>query len=1196
MNADPDNRGDPGCPNSDDLFAFAVGRLAVDAREPIARHIETCAVCLSRLNQLSASNDSLLAKLREQVPTDLFTEGRRADDGPPEAKLSPAAAGWPAVPGYEILGELGRGGMGVVYKARQVPLKRLVALKMILAGTQAGDQDRARLRIEAEAVARLQHPNIVQIHEVGESEGHPFLCLELLEGGSLAGRLDGTPWVGRRAAELVETLARAVHAAHQRGVVHRDLKPANVLLAADGTPKITDFGLARRMDAASGPTRSGAVLGTPSYMAPEQAEGRNRQVGPAADVYALGAILYELLTGRPPFRAATPLDTLLQVVSDRPVPPSRWYPQVSPDLEGICLKCLEKKPQRRYGSAEALAEDLERFLSGRPVLAGAGARPAPPNEDKRRRVNIIAMLWLLLIALILAPAFWVRAIQVPTIGEEKLAFSFLAFVFSLVLLCAPFFLLAEVRGPRFKKPTLSRSQLEAETAQVLAPPVPTHAAERIAPGTPPVVAATAEPLTGDRPAATAEQDPTERTDLSDYEILEELGRGGMGVVYKARQVRLNRLVALKTILAGRHAGAAERARFRREAEAVACFHHPNIVQVHAAGEHDGLPFLVMEFIESGSLAQRINGLPWSASRAAELVATLARAMHAAHQRGIVHRDLKPANVLLTADGTPKVTDFGLVKRLDTNTGQTRTGAVLGTPSYMAPEQAEGRVKEIGPAADIYALGVILYELLTGRPPFEAASPLDTLLQVVAEEPVPPSQRRPAVPRVLDAVCLRCLAKAAGDRYETGEHLARDLERFLAAQPLPGIPNRRWKEVKSSLGGMLLAAGRWICILLGALFGVRALLTALELGRITRDEIPIFIFILILLSTVSAFFTVCGVFVLPISLGSRRLTRVQHQHLLDATSAGRVYALSFSPEGKTLMAAGARNVMVWDAATGRLQSLPETCWYRLDEQVAAVVFSPDGKLAATATWPWKVVLWDMLTGERRFLLQDYFSKVLAFSPDGCILAAEGIPSPKGREEAGDWFHGTVNLWDTATGRVRATLPGPLPATAIAFAPDGQLVAVAGSGSFGLWNPETGESRGILKIGLANYGIVAMAFAPRSQILAAVSTDSNVLLWDVERQQTTGLLRPWHKTRRVAFSPDGKLLAAAGGILRGFITLWDVATGSERIVFQAHRGDVTTLVFAPDGQTLASAGRDKMVRIWSLPALLRRGQLRRRGWSR
>jgi eukaryotic-like serine/threonine-protein kinase len=273
-----------------------------------------------------------------------------------------------APPGYEVLGELGRGGMGVVYKARQVALNRLVALKVVLSGGHAGAQERARFKAEAEAAARLGHPNIVQVHEVGEHQGAPYLAMEYVDGESLDRKVDGTPQPPRQAAELVRTLARAVHYAHQRGVIHRDLKPANVLLAEGRTPKVADFGLAKRLDE-SGQTRTGDVLGTPSYMAPEQAEGRAHDVGPHTDVYALGAILYELLTGRPPLKGASVLETLEQVRTQEPVPPSQLAPKVPRDLEGVCLKCLEKEAGRRYPTAEELADDLDRFLGGESVRA-----------------------------------------------------------------------------------------------------------------------------------------------------------------------------------------------------------------------------------------------------------------------------------------------------------------------------------------------------------------------------------------------------------------------------------------------------------------------------------------------------------------------------------------------------------------------------------------------------------------------------------------------------------------------------------------------------------------------------------------------------------------------------------------------------------------------------------------------------------
>ena len=287
---------------------------------------------------------------------------------PPGAEV-PLSSKLPMVAGYEIVGILGEGGMGVVFKARQVRLDRFVALKMIRAGAGARPQDLARFEAEAQAVAAIEHPNIVKIFDVGEYADMPYCSLEYLSGGTLAKLIGGKPQPVADAAQIVWTLASAMEVAHKGGIVHRDLKPANVLIAADGTLKISDFGLVKRLEDDSSQTRTGSILGTPNYMSPEQAKGETQKVGPAADQYALGAILYELLTGRPPFQGTSVLDTLDQVRKKEPVPPSQLQPKIPRDLETICLKCLEKEPVRRYADVTALAEDLRRFRAGEPIVA-----------------------------------------------------------------------------------------------------------------------------------------------------------------------------------------------------------------------------------------------------------------------------------------------------------------------------------------------------------------------------------------------------------------------------------------------------------------------------------------------------------------------------------------------------------------------------------------------------------------------------------------------------------------------------------------------------------------------------------------------------------------------------------------------------------------------------------------------------------
>jgi eukaryotic-like serine/threonine-protein kinase len=325
----------------------------------------------------------------------------------------------PRVAGFEILEVLGVGGMGIVYKARQVRLDRFVALKMIRAGAGARPQDLTRFESEALAVAAIEHPNIIRIFEIGEYGGMPFCSLEYLAGGSLAKKIGGKPQPVDQAASIVETLAGAMATAHRGNIIHRDLKPANVLLAADGALKITDFGLAKRLEGDSSQTRSGSILGTPSYMSPEQARGEVQNVGPAADQYALGAILYELLTGRPPFQGTSVLDTLDQVRQKEPVPPSQLQPKMPRDIETICLKCLEKEPARRYKDVASLAEDLRMFQAGKPIVARPVSAPERLGRWCLRNKGIAALgAAIVLLTMTVAVVFAVGYVTVSQRNEQ----------------------------------------------------------------------------------------------------------------------------------------------------------------------------------------------------------------------------------------------------------------------------------------------------------------------------------------------------------------------------------------------------------------------------------------------------------------------------------------------------------------------------------------------------------------------------------------------------------------------------------------------------------------------------------------------------------------------------------------------------------------------------------------------------------
>jgi hypothetical protein len=633
-----------------------------------------------------------------------------------------------------------------------------------------------------------------------------------------------------------------------------------------------------------------------------------------------------------------------------------------------------------------------------------------------------------------------------------------------------------------------------------------------------------------------------------YEILGELGRGGMGVVYKARQTSLNRLVALKMVLAGGYAGPEQITRFRAEAEAVARLQHPHIVQVYEIGQHAGRSFFSLEYCLGGSLAERFQGQPQPARMAAALVKTLAGAVQHAHEHGIIHRDLKPANVLLAEDDTLKVSDFGLAKQLDAQVAQTQTGSIVGTPSYMAPEQTAGQSKEVGPATDAYALGAILYEALTGRPPFRAASPLETLEQVRRQEPVSVRQVQPKVPKDLEIICQKCLQKDPVKRYASAAVLAEDLERFLAGKPIQARPV-----------GQVERLGRW-CRRNPM---VASLTTA----------------VFLLLAAVAGVASV-GYVLTRLAFNSEAKQRTAAETAEENTRR-QWYAAKLSLMQK-----------VWDgsqvaplrALLAETEAYPDRgferyYWQRLchlDQHtlighravVSAVSWSPDGNRLATASWDGTTKVWEATGGRELFTLKGHTTMVntVSWSPDGKRLVTAG-------NDATAW------VWDGVSGQELLPFKGHTrPVWSVSWSPDGKWLATGSDdGTAKVW--ETASGRELITLKGHRDWVQSVSWSPDGKRLATGSYDGTAKVWNAADSRELYTIKP-HTARiqSVSWSPDGKRLAT--GILDGTAKVWDAANelqprggqheqvGGRQFLWQEHRSPQAILDFnAVLGRTTA-----------------------------
>jgi WD40 repeat protein len=1088
---------------------------------------------------------------------------------------SPAATSaypdWPAIPGYEILEQLGRGGMGVVYKARQRSLDRIVALKMILGHPEP--EVLTRFRTEAEIVARLQHPNVVQIYEIGEHAGQPFLALEYVAGGTLAEKVANTPLPPKEAARVGERLARAVHAAHERGVIHRDLKPANTLLTVDGQPKVTDFGLAKKLDAGPGHTYSGAILGTPSYMAPEQALGSTAAVGPAADVYALGALLYEALTGRPPFKGATVLETLEQVAGREPVPPAQLQPTVPRDLETICLKCLQKDARRRYRSAAALAEDLARFQEGRPILA----RPVGGLERLARwcqrnpalaAVSGLALLALLsavglLLGLLLSQAAAARELQARQGATE------------------------EALRQKQQALTTAEENFQESRRQWAT-------------------------LVLDRGLAHCEEGDCRRGLLFLAAALE--------YATEARDVRLQeylrasltawrrQLVPLKGILA--HPKGADLAAFSPDGQTVLTTGKDGTIRLWdvATARPRGAPMRQEGTIRAAVFSPDgktvVTAGDDQTARLWDAATGAPRGEPLIHPKSVLAAAFSPdGRRLITGctDHTARLWDAA-------------TGRPCGRPLQHEAEVwlvaccRDGKTLLTATANGAYRWDLESLESRgqplnhTGYCTYAALNPNGQT--VLTEGPGRPdlgqkelqlwslaTGKRLGLPQIYsekaESVCFSPGGQQVFVAHGSVVRLLVTTDGPALAEVLPGIggvPHHQGQIASLAVS----PDGR--TLLTASLDGTAQLWDTQTLAPVGESlEHQDFV-------KAVAFAPDGRTFLTRSADGRVRLWDLavgqQSEAQLPAAKGLKFDRVLFSPDGRAVLRLchNTQEAQVYDVPTGKFRGAP----LRHEGELRAAAFSPDSRVLLTGSTDRTARLWDATTGKAlpsrvkaTPLWHDAGVTAVAFTLDG-----------KGLLTASN--DGKVRLWDTATGKpLGQPLQHDQPVASVAGSPDGRRVLTgAWSSTARLWDVQTGK----LIAMFPDHPIkVVVAFSPDSKTFVAADDDGKV--WLREAADGKALCRAMaHEGRveAVAYSPDGKTVATAwGGVNKnsGGVRLWNAATGAPIGQPLAHRDAVRALAFSPDGRLLLTGSADGTIRLWDVavarpvgPPLLAAGPLR------
>jgi WD40 repeat protein/tRNA A-37 threonylcarbamoyl transferase component Bud32 len=1159
----------PDCPLPKELERFLAKDIDDDLEEALCAHVEGCIRCQNALEELVGAarlsqaavlavrgtgpglDEAFLQQLQAapphpswsgrawEVPVPFDTAADRVTRRRSDSPESPGPEKPPAIPGYEIVAELGRGGMGVVYKARQIGLNRMTALKIVRAGGQASAEDRMRFRAEAEAVASLQHPHIVQIYEVGEHEGTLFFSMEYIEGGSLKEKIQGLPQPVRPAVQLVETVARAVHYAHERGIVHRDLKPANILMATGewrmlketdaatsvpmrgsplAAPKIADFGLAKRLDDVQ-QTQAGRILGTPTYMAPEQAAGRGQPAGPAVDVYALGTILFELLTGRPPFLADSSRATLARVGTEDPISPRRLQPKVPRDLETICLKCLEKDPQRRYASAQELAGDLRRFLANEPIKA----RPVGVGERlwkwARRRPAVAALSGL--------------ALLVAVLGFGLVTYAW-----------------REAEGAREAE---AGARLKAERATQTATLEKARALD--AQGR----------ATRDKDAAELARAEAQRLSLilllSQGQSLCSQGEVGQGLLFlaqglelaaRARTSDLERLFRINLAAWRRQLIPLQLSLPAASANVLAVAMSPG-GKILLTGGNDQQARLWD--VATGNLVRRLNGhegplLAAAFSPDGKTIVTAsqdrtARLWEAStgNPRGKPLRHQAPVRAVAFHPRTERVlTGSGdrTARLWDAGTGQPIGEPLRHSAAVTAVAFSPDGKTVVTGCRDHAAR---LWDAATGRPLGLTLSHLGSVTAVAFS-----CDGKMLVTGSEDRTAQRWEVSIPG---QEGKPTCKPLGVALSHSDAVGAAAFSPDGQTIWTGCRDQTVRRWDSrtgLVLGPPWVLRRPVNRLALsndGRLLVCNGP------------------------PIQVWDVSTDRPSPRRLQPGPFQNP--RIVFSPDGlKVLTNDNGNTAHLWDVATGQRVGRPMPH----SKAVICVAFAADGRTMLTGSRDGDARLWRASTCE---LIRKVTSgagpvRVAAFSVDGEMFATVTADNQ-------------VRLWAVADGKpLGQPLVHPRPVTALAFHPNGKSVLTGcRDGKVWLWDLPDRKPPG--ELSPHQSAVRAVAFSPDGKTFVTTSEDWEVRLWD-EASREFRSLAPSRARRAVvaAFSPDGKALLT-GHTGSAQARLWDVATGKPLGPPLAHTGAVVGGIFTRDGKTILTACGDGTLRTWPVPEPMR-----------